>query len=72
MLGFLVQWPTLLTLVMFPVLVLRYGRLARREEQEALAQFGAAFAAYAVRTPAFFPNLAAAPSDEPPPAEGPV
>ena len=33
--GFLLQWPTLLTLLMFPVLVVMYVRLARREEQEA-------------------------------------
>src|SRR3990170_3535525 len=32
MLGFLFQWPTLLTLVMFPILVLMYVRLGRREE----------------------------------------
>src|SRR3990170_3248634 len=31
MLGFLVQWPTLLTLAMFPVQVFMYVRLARRE-----------------------------------------
>jgi protein-S-isoprenylcysteine O-methyltransferase Ste14 len=57
MLGFLLQWPTLLTLVMFPILVTMYVRLARREEQEALAEFGAAYARYAAVTPAFFPRL---------------
>ena len=39
MLGFLLQWPTLLTLVMFPVLVVMYARLARMEEHEALREF---------------------------------
>lgn len=39
MIGFLLQWPTLLTLGMFPILVRMYMRLARREEREALAQF---------------------------------
>jgi hypothetical protein len=34
MLGFLLQWPTLLTLLMCPILVITYVRLARREEQE--------------------------------------
>ena len=57
MLGFLLQWPTLLTLLMFPVLVTMYVRLARREEREALAQFGESYARYAVATPAFFPRL---------------
>src|SRR5215472_12566475 len=46
MLGFLLQWPTLLTLLMFPVLVVMYVRLARREEQEALAEFGAVYERY--------------------------
>jgi methanethiol S-methyltransferase len=55
MLGFLVQWPTLLTLLMFPVLVAMYLRLARQEEAEARAQFGAAYDAYAKRVPAFIP-----------------
>ncbi|GIK37127.1 MAG: isoprenylcysteine carboxyl methyltransferase [Chloroflexota bacterium] len=57
MLGFLFQWPTLLTLAMFPILVVMYVRLARREEQEALAEFGEAYARYAAHTPAFFPRL---------------
>jgi protein-S-isoprenylcysteine O-methyltransferase Ste14 len=55
MLGFLLQWPTLPTLVMFPILVVMYVRLARREEREALAEFGEAYARYAANTPAFFP-----------------
>ena len=58
MLGFLVQWPTLLTLVMFPVLVYMYVRLARREEREVAAEFGDEYARYAANTPAFFPRLA--------------
>jgi len=59
MFGFLLQWPTLVTLAMFPVLVLMYARLARREEREVAAAFGAEYAAYAARTPAFFPRLRA-------------
>ena len=57
MLGFLLQWPTLPTLVMFPILVVMYVRLARREEREALAAFGEAYARYAANTPAFFPRI---------------
>ncbi len=56
MLGFLLQWPTLLTLAMFPVLLLMYGRLALTEEAQMLTQFGADFQAYAARTPRFFPS----------------
>jgi methanethiol S-methyltransferase len=57
MLGFLVQWPTLITLLMFPVLVIMYGRLARREEREVLTEFGETYARYAANTPAFVPRL---------------
>ena len=51
MVGFLLQWPTLLTLVMFPILLIIYIRLARREEREAAASFGAAWDRYAHATP---------------------
>jgi protein-S-isoprenylcysteine O-methyltransferase Ste14 len=57
MFGFLLQWPTILTLVMFPILVTMYVRLARREEREALVQFGEAYARYAAATPAFVPYV---------------
>jgi protein-S-isoprenylcysteine O-methyltransferase Ste14 len=57
MLGFLLQWPTLVTLVMFPILVFMYARLARREEEEGLAEFGGAYRRYMERTPAFLPRL---------------
>lgn len=59
MFGFLLQWPTLLTLAMFPVLVFMYWRLARREEQEVLAEHGEAYARYMRDVPAFFPRLSA-------------
>jgi len=57
MLGFLLQWPTLLTLLMFPVLVLMYAQLARQEERWAAASFGARWHAYRARVPAFLPHL---------------
>lgn len=57
MFGFLLQWPTLVTLIMFPVLVFMYWRLAKTEERQALAEFGDRYAAYARKTPAFFPRL---------------
>lgn len=57
MLGFLFQWPTILTLLMFPILVTMYLRLARSEEAEVRERFGAEYAAYAERTPAFIPHL---------------
>ena len=57
MLGFLLQWPTLVTLAMFPVLVFMYARLARREEAEMVSQFGAEYLRYAGRVPAFVPRF---------------
>lgn len=55
--GFLLQWPTLVTLAMFPILLAMYARLARREEREVAAEFGEVYASYAKRTPAFIPRL---------------
>jgi len=57
MLGFLLQWPTILTLAMFPILVVMYVRLAHYEERQAVAEFGEQYVAYAARTPGFFPRL---------------
>jgi len=57
MFGFLLQWLTLLTLAMFPVLTWMYVRLARREEREVLARFGEQYTRYAAKTPAFLPRF---------------
>lgn len=57
MLGFLLQWPTLPTLIMFPILVISYARLAIREEHDVEKQFGEAYRSYAKITPRFFPRL---------------
>jgi protein-S-isoprenylcysteine O-methyltransferase Ste14 len=62
MLGFLLQWPTVLTLLMFPPLVWMYVRLARHEEAEARRTFGAAYDAYAAITPGWLPRLGGPPS----------
>ncbi len=56
--GFLLQWPTILTLAMFPVLVVMYLRLARTEEREALAEFGDAYRRYTKTVPPCGPHLA--------------
>ena len=53
MFGFLLQWPTLLTLAMFPVLTIMYVRLALREEADARAAFGATYERWAAVTPRF-------------------
>lgn len=59
MFGFLFQWPTVLTLAMFPVLTIMYVRLAINEERDAAQRFGATWSAYAERTPRFFPRIGA-------------
>ncbi|GAA3500811.1 hypothetical protein GCM10019016_079180 [Streptomyces prasinosporus] len=57
MIGFLLQWPTIPTLIMFPILVYVYAWLARSEEREVAKEFGGDWAAYAARTPAFRPRF---------------
>ena len=57
MTGFLLQWPTLVTLSMFPILVFMYARLARREEADMLARYGDEYRRYVAKVPAFMPKL---------------
>src|SRR5208282_732755 len=59
MFGFLLQWPTILTLAMFPLLVFMYVRLALAEEREARVEFGQAYERYAGATPRWIPHLGA-------------
>lgn len=63
--GFLLQWPTLLTLLMYPVLVVMYVRLARREETDSRARFGAEYDRYAAGLPRFIPRLGSPGPDRP-------
>jgi protein-S-isoprenylcysteine O-methyltransferase Ste14 len=56
MLGFLMQWPTILTMLMFPLLVWMYVRLAQAEERDAQREFGAAYDAYAAATARWIPR----------------
>jgi len=56
--GMLVQWPTILTLLMWPFLTWAYYRLALREEGQMVAQFGAEYEDYRARVPAFVPHRA--------------
>jgi len=57
MFGFLLQWPTISTLVMFPILLVVYMRLAKREESIALEEFGDTYRQYMEITPAWIPRL---------------
>ena len=55
--GMLIQWPTLLTIAMWPFLMFAYFRLARREERAMEANFGEQYHQYWLQTPMFFPSL---------------
>ena len=55
--GFLLQWPTIPTLVMFPILTYMYVRLAKKEEQDSRERFGKAWDDYADVVPAFLPKF---------------
>lgn len=57
MLGFLLQWPTLPTLIMFPILTIMYVKLSYKEEKISEAEFGDEWRRYAAVTPRFFPKL---------------
>jgi len=59
MFGFLLQWPTIPTVVMFPILVWMYVRLAKAEERQVRAEFPEAYMRYAETVPAFIPHLGA-------------
>ena len=52
-----VHWPTLFSVALFPVIVLAYALLARREERQVLVQFGEEYRAYRRRVPMFFPRF---------------
>ncbi len=56
-LGFMIQWPTLATLILWPFVIVMYYRLARKEEQDALQRYPVAYREYMQRTPMFFPKL---------------
>lgn len=56
MVGFLLQWPTIPTIVMFPVLIVVYRRLSMQEERAVATEFGAVWDDYASRTPRFVPR----------------
>lgn len=56
-LGFLIQWPTLVTAVMAPVLVWIYYRLALQEEKDMESRFADSYPSYRQRVPMFFPRL---------------
>ena len=57
MLGFFLQWPTIITGAMFPILWVLYVRLAISEERDSVERFGASYLRYAEHMPRFFPKI---------------
>ncbi|MEX2427526.1 MAG: isoprenylcysteine carboxylmethyltransferase family protein [Bacteroidales bacterium] len=56
--GFLIQWPTLITVaIMWPVLMILYYNLSRREERVLYKKFGKEFELYKSKVRAYFPRL---------------
>lgn len=53
----IVHWPTLTSVIAFPIIVLAYVRLAHKEERQMIEQFGDDYLAYRRRVPAFIPHL---------------
>ena len=51
-----VHWPTLFSVAVFPVIVLAYVLLARREERQMVERFGEQYRAYRRRVPMFVPR----------------
>lgn len=55
-LGQIVHWPTILTLLLFPVIIALYAWLARKEEKLMAERFGEQYLAYRRSVPMFFPR----------------
>lgn len=53
----IVHWPTLFSVILFPVIVLAYGLLALSEERRMIEQFGEAYRSYQRLVPMFFPRM---------------
>ena len=55
--GFLIQWPTLPTIILFPFVARMYYTLAMREEGDVEEKFKKEYTEYRGRVPAFLPRL---------------
>ncbi|MCX7747800.1 MAG: isoprenylcysteine carboxylmethyltransferase family protein [Clostridia bacterium] len=53
--GMIIQWATLPTLIMWPMIVWMYYRLAKREERDMIAEFGEEYVSYKKKTKMFIP-----------------
>jgi protein-S-isoprenylcysteine O-methyltransferase Ste14 len=53
--GWMFRWLNPTILIMYPILLILYYRLARREERQVLKEYGDAYLKYKESTPMFFP-----------------
>jgi methanethiol S-methyltransferase len=56
-LGWILHWPSVITLLLWPVLIGAYVWLAKQEEKQAIEEFGTAYIEYAKKTKRFIPFL---------------
>ena len=54
--AFMIMWPTILTILLAPFLIVRYILLAREEDRELEKEFGEDFRRYRERVPPFIPS----------------
>jgi protein-S-isoprenylcysteine O-methyltransferase Ste14 len=55
--GWLIHWPTIPGLMIFPILFILYYRLGKREDHYLAQKFGESYDRYASRTPALVPKF---------------
>ena len=53
----IVHWPTIFSVALFPIIVIAYVLLAKKEERQMEEKFGEEYRAYRRRVPAFLPPL---------------
>ena len=53
----IVHWPTILSVILFPIITYAYIRLAKSEDKSLLKKFGEEYRLYAQTTPSFIPRL---------------
>ncbi|MGH9953372.1 MAG: methyltransferase family protein [Nitrososphaeraceae archaeon] len=55
--GWLIHWPTIPTLIMWPILIVLYYKLARKEEKHMESQYGEKYLLYEKSVPMFIPKI---------------
>jgi protein-S-isoprenylcysteine O-methyltransferase Ste14 len=55
--GWLIHWPTVPTMIMWPILLFLYYNLAKKEEKEMHKRFGEKYEQYKQSVPMFIPTL---------------